>query len=207
MMRKASQNDKRGKLVIISGPSGVGKSTICKEVVRRLDDVHLSVSVTTRSPGPGEQDGRDYWFVSKEEFRSRIERGLLLEHAEVFGNFYGTPKDKVEEALDAGQTVILEIDVQGGRQVKAVCPEAVTVFIMPPDEKALVSRLGGRGRDSAEAVKTRLGGAENEIAAARQYYDHIVVNEDLERAITEVIQIIRADATKAAGHDENSGEQ
>ena len=206
-MRIKDQNVKRGKLIIVSGPSGVGKSTICKEVVRRLDDVHLSVSATTRPPGPGEEDGRDYWFIDKDEFRSRIEQGLLLEYAEVFGNLYGTPKDKVEEALAAGQTVILEIDVQGGKQVKSVCPDAVLVFIMPPDDSALVSRLGGRGRDSAEAVETRLGGAENEIAAARQCYDHMVVNEDLERAIAEVTQIIRSDADDAAGHDENSGEQ
>jgi guanylate kinase len=208
MTSTADQSKRCGKLVVLSGPSGVGKSTICREVIRRLDDVHLSVSATTRPPGPGEQNGRDYWFVSQEEFRKRIEQGGLLEYAEVFGNLYGTPKDKVDEAIQAGQTVILEIDVQGGKQVKAVCPDAVMIFILPPDEKTLAHRLGGRGRDSADVVETRLGGASNEIAAAWQFYDNMVINEDLEHAIGEVMQIIQhAQEGVADGHDENSGEQ
>src|SRR5512133_4020637 len=132
MAQAGDQKKTRGKLIIISGPSGVGKSTICKQVVARLDDAHLSVSVTTRQPGPGERNGREYWFVSREEFRKRIEEGSLLEYAEVFGNLYGTPRDKTEEALDAGRTVILEIDIQGGKQVKAVHPQAVMIFILPP---------------------------------------------------------------------------
>lgn len=193
MTSPISQNKRCGKLVVLSGPSGVGKSTICREVVRRLDDVHLSVSATTRPPGPGEQNGRDYWFISEQEFRERIEKGLLLEYAEVFGNLYGTPKDKVDEAVEAGQTVILEIDVQGGRQVKAACPDAVMIFILPPNEKVLAHRLGGRGRDSADVMETRLDGASHEIAAAWRYYDNMVINEDLEHAIAEVIQIIRRD--------------
>jgi guanylate kinase len=208
MTSTVDQSEKRGKLVIISGPSGVGKSTICKEIVRRLDDVHLSVSATTRPAGPGEQNGRDYWFISQEEFRRRIEQGGLLEYAEVFGNLYGTPKDKVDEALEAGQTVILEIDVQGGKQVKAVRPDAVMIFILPPDEKALAHRLGGRGRDSADVVETRLGGAGNEIAAAWRYYDNMVINEDLEHAIGEVIQIIQHAREGAADrHDKDAGER
>ncbi len=208
MTSATDQKKRRGKLVIVSGPSGVGKSTICREAVKRMDSVHLSVSATTRPPGPGEQDGGDYWFISREEFQRRIDQGLLLEYAEVFGNLYGTPKDKVDEALKAGQTVILEIDVQGGKQVKAACPDALMVFILPPDEKALAHRLGGRGRDSAEVVETRLDGAGNEIAAAWRYYDNMVINEDLEHAIGEVIQIIQAARDSVAGgHDENSGEQ
>jgi len=177
-------------VIVVSGPSGVGKSTICREVVKRLDDVQLSISLTTRPPGAGEQDGRDYWFVSESAFRARIEQGLLLEYAEVFGNLYGTPKDKVDEVLEAGRSVILEIDVQGGRQVKAVCPDAVMVFILPPDEKALADRIGRRGRDDIEVAQTRLGGASNEIAVARRHYDNMVINEDLEHAVNEVIQIV-----------------
>jgi len=191
MTSKAKKKPARGKVIVVSGPSGVGKSTICREVVRRLDDVELSVSLTTRPPGAGEQDGRDYWFVSESAFRERIEQGLLLEYAEVFGNLYGTPKDKVDQMLEAGRSVILEIDVQGGQQAKRVYPEAIMVFILPPDDKALAERIGRRGRDDVEVVETRLDGAGNEIAAAWQHYDNMVINEDLEHVVNEVIQIVR----------------
>jgi guanylate kinase len=180
----------QGKLAIISGPSGVGKSTICREVVRRLENAFLSVSVTTRPKGPGEEDGREYWFVSREEFDRRIKQGTLLEYAEVFGNLYGTPKDKTDEALRAGRSVILEIDVQGGRQVKAIYPQAIMVFILPPSTKILADRLGHRGRENAEVAARRLRLAGSEIAAAWQYYDNMVINDDLDLAIKEVIQII-----------------
>ena len=190
-MSKGTKRDKRrGRVIVVSGPSGVGKSTICREVVERLDDVRLSVSVTTRKPGPGEQEGRDYWFVSEEEFRERIEKGTLLEYAEVFGNLYGTPRDKVDEALEKGQSVILEIDVQGGRQAKNAYADAIMIFILPPTERALAERLGRRGRDSNDATERRLDGASNEIAAAWQCYDNMVINEDLEHAVGEVIDII-----------------
>lgn len=184
------QKNRRGRVIVISGPSGVGKSTICREVLKRLKNVHLSVSLTTRPPGPGEQNGRDYWFVSEREFRDRIERGLLLEYAHVFGNLYGTPKDKVDEVLQAGQNVILEIDVQGGRQAKAVYPDALMIFILPPEEKVLADRIGRRGRDSAEVIRKRLEKAGAEIASARECYEHMVINEDLEHAVDEVVGII-----------------
>ena len=187
----------QGKLVIVSGPSGVGKSTICREVVRRLENAYLSVSVTTRAQAPGEENGREYWFVSRQEFRKRIEAGALLEYAEVFGNLYGTPKDKTDEALRAGKTVILEIDIQGGKQVKAMYPQAVMIFILPPSPKTLAERMGHRGRETTEAAARRLGSANAEIAAASQCYDNMVINDDLEQAIREVIQIIE----KAPGID------
>ena len=180
-----------GKVVILSGPSGVGKSTVCKEVVKRIEDAYLSVSVTTRPKGEGEVDGRDYWFISKEQFERRIKEGSLLEYAEVFGHLYGTPKDKIDEALHRGHTVILEIDVQGGKQAKVIYPDAIMIFILPPSQKELAERMNVRGREDAETAEERLDGAGTEIAAAWQYYDNMVINDDLEQAVNEVVQIIR----------------
>jgi guanylate kinase len=192
-----TNTNKKGKLVIVSGPSGVGKSTICQEIVNRMDDVYLSVSMTTRPRSKNEADGRDYWFISEEEFQERIDKGLLLEHAEVFGHFYGTPKDKVTEALEENKVVILEIDVQGARQAKAVFPDAIMIFILPPSAKTLAERLDHRGRDTADAAEIRLNGASTEIAAAWQYYKHMVINEDLEQAVKECVQIITDTRTGA----------
>ena len=190
-----SDNEKKGKIVIVSGPSGVGKSTICKEVVKRLDNIYLSVSVTTRPRSKAEVDGQDYWFISEQEFQERIDKGLLLEHAEVFGHLYGTPRDKIEESLKAGKNVILEIDVQGAKQAQMIFPDAVMIFILPPTEKDLVKRIDNRGRDAADATEKRLNGASSEIAAAWQYYKHMVINEDLQQAVDECIQIIE-DSTR-----------
>lgn len=189
--------NRKGKVVIVSGPSGVGKSTICKEAVKRLDNAYLSVSVTNRPKAESEVDGQDYWFISKEQFQHRVNKGLLLEHAEVFGHLYGTPKDEVEEALRAGKTTILEIDVQGAKQVKTKYPDAVMIFILPPTQKELVERMSGRGREDTETAEERLDEAGTEIAAAWQHYKHMVINDDLEQAISEVVQIIK----------QNTGEQ
>ncbi len=191
MATKKSKQDGIGKVVIVSGPSGVGKSTICKEVVKRLKNTSISVSVTTRPKSETEVDGRDYWFVSKEQFQQRVNEGSLLEHAEVFGNFYGTPKDKVEEALRAGENIILEIDVQGAKKVKAIYPSAVLIFVLPPTQKKLAERMNLRGREDAQTAEKRLNGAGIEIAAAWQYYEHLVINDDLEQAVKEIVQIIK----------------
>lgn len=191
---KAQMQEKteQSKIIVVSGPSGVGKSTICKEVAKRLDNIYLSISATTRPKGPGEIHGKDYWFMAREEFQKHVNEGLFLEHAEVFGNYYGTLKDKVEEALHEDKTVILEIDVQGAKQVKTVYPNAVMIFILPPSAKVLQDRIEHRGRDNNEVTEQRLNGVSSEIAAAWQYYEHMVINEDLQQAIKEVEEIIRS---------------
>ena len=187
----SDEKNNKGLVVIISGPSGVGKSTICKEIVKRLDDAYLSVSVTTRPKTETEIDGHDYWFISEKEFRDRIKKGMLLEYAEVFGNLYGTPKDKIMEALEVGKTVILEIDVQGARQAKTIFPDAVMMFILPPSSQVLAERINHRGRDTQEVAEERLVGAGIEIAAGWQHYENMIINEDLNQAVNECIQIIK----------------
>jgi guanylate kinase len=185
-----SQNaKKKGKLVVISGPSGAGKSTICRQMLKRMDAV-LSVSATTRAQSAQETDGVDYRFITREEFLDRVKRNEFLEYAEVFGNLYGTPRDTVEQMLNAGKTVILEIDVQGGRQVRQNYPDVILIFIMPPESGELEKRLNGRARDSADAAKKRLEAAQREIDEAKEFYEYTVVNDDLEKAINEVINII-----------------
>jgi guanylate kinase len=188
-----SKINKKSQIVIISGPSGVGKSTICKGIVKQLKDVILSISVTTRPKSATEVDGRDYWFISEKDFQDRLNKGLLLEHAKVFGHFYGTPKDKIEESLNNHKTVILEIDVQGAKQIKASYPDTKMIFILPPSAKALKERMNNRGREAGEIVEQRLNGASTEIAAAWQYYEYMVVNEDLQQAVNECVQIIAGD--------------
>ena len=181
----------KSKVVIISGPSGVGKSTICKKIFEQLNNNYLSVSVTTKGKSENEVNGRDYWFISKEEFQERIDNGLLLEYAEVFGNMYGTPKDKLDEALEAGKVALLEIDVQGAKQAKQIYKDAVMIFILPPTQKDLAKRMNRRGREDTKTAEERLSGASTEVAAAWQYYEHMVINDELEQAVDEVIQIIK----------------
>lgn len=190
-MSNSPKQAMKGQLIIISGPSGVGKSTICDQLVKRLDNVYLSVSATTRSQKNGEENGRDYWFVARDDFERQIKAGNFIEHAEVFGNLYGTPKDKVLNALDKGKTVLLEIDVQGAQQVKNLYPEAKLIFILPPKQTELEKRINDRGRDNETDIEKRLAGAGIEIAAARQHYKYMVINDDLEQAVQEVIDIIK----------------
>ncbi|MHC4288683.1 MAG: guanylate kinase [Planctomycetota bacterium] len=185
-----TNSQEKKKLVIISGPSGVGKSTICKQVVEKLD-AFLSVSATTRVQSDTEQQGREYHFLPKAEFETKIQNDAFLEYAEVFGNYYGTPKEPVDQALAQGRIVILEIDVQGALRVKKIRPECQTIFILPPHKNDLQDRINGRGRGEDEKTKQqRLETASREIAAAWQHYDHMVINGDLSQAIQEVIDII-----------------
>ncbi len=190
----SSKNEKKGKVVIISGPSGVGKSTVCLELVKQIN-AFLSVSATTRLQSGSEVDGKDYWFLSQEEFQKRVETGGFLEHAEVFGNLYGTPREDVEQALAKGKTVILEIDVQGALVVKNSYPDALMIFILPPSQADLAGRMAGRGRgEDGKTARRRLDSAGVEIAAAWQYYDHMVINADIKQAVEEIEQIVKGNA-------------
>jgi len=180
-----------GRMLVVSGPSGSGKSTICKRLL--LDPrVVFSVSATTRKPRPGEVDGRDYHFLSADEFRARIAKGAFVEHAEVFGNLYGTLREPMEAAKARGQVYLLEIDVQGANQLRALGEEGVYIFIAPPDFEELKRRLSGRGTESPEVLQRRLHKAEDELRE-RHRYDHVVVNDDLERAVGEVRRLAGLD--------------
>ena len=183
--------DNNGKLIVISGPSGVGKSTISSEVVKRLD-AYLCTSVTTRTKGENEVDGEHYQFITTEEFKKGIVEERFLEYAEVFGNHYGTPWQPIEDTLEEDKTVLLEIDVQGGLAVKKVYKDVQLIFIVPPHTSDLKKRMAGRQRgENDESRKKRLQGAGEETAKAWQHYDHIVINDDLETAINEIIEIIQ----------------
>jgi len=184
---------KQGLLVIISGPAGVGKSTITREVVDRCGGV-FSVSMTTRYKSEQDVEGRDYLFVSRQQFERQIEAGNLLEWAEVFGNLYGTPRDKVEQAMSQGKLVVLEIDVQGAKQVKAKMPEALAIFILPPDEQTLLQRLRSRGREGEDVIQKRFEKAKWEFERAKrgEIYDRFITNADLDEAIREAEAAVRA---------------
>ncbi|MCY2924275.1 MAG: guanylate kinase [Planctomycetota bacterium] len=180
-----------GKLVVITGPSGVGKSTIVREALARTG-ASFSVSATTRSPRPGEVEGVHYRFLDAEAFEKLVADGQMLEWANVFGQCYGTPAAPVREALAAGKTVILEIDVQGGLQVHARRPDGTFILIVPPNEAALAKRLAGRGTEAPDVMARRLAKAKDELIAASESgaYTHVVVNDDLEKAIARVVDII-----------------
>ena len=185
---------KRGRLFVISGPSGTGKGTVCKELLKDIRN-EFSVSMTTRAPREGEVHGREYYFVSRDEFLTNIEAGNFLEHATVFDNLYGTPKDMVISRLDRGYNVILDIDVQGGLQVKKAMPEAVLIFILPPSLAELRKRLVGRGTEDAVKVEKRLGQALNEIKLIGEY-DYYIVNNDLGEAVDLARSIIAAETAR-----------
>ncbi len=190
-----SAQAKTGQLIVVSGPSGVGKGTICRAVMRRLPDICLSVSATTRPQAETEIDGQDYFFMTRDVFEVGIAEGRFLEYANVFGNYYGTPKDKVDSLLCDGKTVFLEIDVQGGKQAMALYPNALLLFVLPPDMNALNQRLRLRGRDTSEIASQRLREAETEIEAAKEFYEHFVVNDNLEQAVETVVEIIQNQIT------------
>ncbi|QCB28508.1 guanylate kinase [Corynebacterium endometrii] len=184
--------NQRGKLVVLAGPSAVGKSTIVSRLRTDVEGMYFSVSMTTRQPRPGETDGVDYFFVSPEDFQNRIDAGEMLEWADIHGGLQrsGTPAQPVVEALDAGRPVLVEVDLVGARNVKASLPEAETVFLAPPSWDVLVERLTGRGTESQEVIERRLETARNELAA-KDEFDHVVVNENLDDAVAAITAILQ----------------
>ena len=179
----------KGKLIVISGPSGAGKGTVIKQVLRRKDNVALSVSCTTRAPRPGEQEGVDYYYASKEKFAQMIEEDGFLEYESFFDNSYGTPEEPVRKQLAQGINVILEIDVKGGMNIKKKVPEAELIFIAPPSMEILRSRLVGRKTETPDQIEKRTKRAFEEMQYQEQY-DYVVVNDDLQQAVQQVIDII-----------------
>ena len=182
----------KGKLIVISGPSGAGKSTVVFKAIEGREDVCFSTSVTTRKPRPGEVDGREYFFVDPDRFKEMVENDELLEHAEYVANSYGTPRAYVEEKLDAGLNVLLDIEVQGARQIREKKPDAVMIFIVPPSLEELEKRLKGRGTDTERAIEARLIRARQEYQEA-DFYDYLIINEDADKAAKELSAIILAE--------------
>ncbi|MBS1863620.1 MAG: guanylate kinase [Actinobacteria bacterium] len=178
------------KVFVITGPSGVGKGTLIKQLLERVPDLALSVSATTRAPREGEEDGVDYHFLTEDQFQERIGAKDFLEFATYSGNHYGTLNSELDRCLEKGRSVVLEIEVQGATQVRAARPDSVQIFIAPPDESVLRERLRGRGTDSAEAIDRRLKTAEQELAQ-QDDFDHRIVNDDLDQAAEELESIVR----------------
>lgn len=180
-----------GRLIVLTGPSGVGKGTLLRSLLQRHPDLYLSISVTTRSPRPGEINGKHYYFVSRAEFDRMVVNNELLEWAEFAGNCYGTPRRSVEDQIRQGRWVVLEIELEGARQIRRTFPEALRVFILPPSMPELEYRLRSRGQDSDEAIVRRLARAEAEINAANEF-DFQVVNDDLDKALKQIENVLFA---------------
>lgn len=185
--------NQKGLLIIISGPAGSGKGTIVSRL-RELAPFDFSVSATTRSPRPGEQHGVHYYFVDKADFESKIEQGEMLEYAQYVGNYYGTPKKPVEDALNEGKNIILDIEVQGALQIKEKMPEAIMIYVLPPDYETLLARIRGRGTETEEVIQKRMNQAKNEIKTFHSY-DYVVINRDggIERAAQDILSILYAE--------------
>ena len=191
---------KRGLLIVVSGPSGVGKDTLIKSLLEHDRNLRYSVSCTTRSPRPGEVDGADYSFVTRERFQELIDQGAFLEHATYNGNLYGTLTERVEREREAGHDVVLKIEVNGAEQVRAKAPDAVFIFVAPPSVDELVRRQVKRNTESAQDMAARREIATREMESAARY-DHVVVNDDLERAVAEILAIMKqARASQTRSH-------
>jgi guanylate kinase len=188
---------RRGLLIILSSPSGAGKSTLAKRLMAWDPEIRFSVSATTRAPRPGEEHGREYYFHSRDEFEAMVDAGDMLEHAEVFGNFYGSPRQPVQEAIESGRDVLFDIDWQGGQQIvgSALRDSVVTIFILPPSIAELERRLNSRGQDSAEVIANRMSKSRDEISHYAEY-DYVLVNDDLEQTWQRLQSILTAERLK-----------
>ncbi len=185
----------KGRLIIISGPSGSGKDTILKRVLQRLPDVKFSISSITRPMREGEVEGEKYNFVSREYFEDMIKKDMLLEYNNYIGNYYGTPRKPIDDAIKNGEEIIIEVDTNGARNIKSLVEDTVSVFIMPPSVEELRRRLSSRGTDNSEVIEKRMKSALEEIACAENY-DYIVVNDDIDRAVDDFIDVIMVDRMK-----------
>ncbi|QZZ23194.1 guanylate kinase [Leptothermofonsia sichuanensis E412] len=183
----------KGKLIVLTGPSGVGKGTLLRSLLQRHPDLYLSVSVTTRRPRPGEVNGKDYYFVSRPEFERMVANGELLEWAEFAGNYYGTPRTPVVDQINQGKWVILEIELQGARQIRQNFPEALRIFILPPSMLELEDRIRKRGQDAEDAISRRLSRAREEIVAANEF-DIQIVNDNFDKALERIEETLFATA-------------
>ncbi|MBP2650170.1 MAG: gmk 2 [Firmicutes bacterium] len=184
-----------GILIVLSGPSGTGKGTICKELLNNYPNINYSISATTRSPRAGEVNGVNYWFVSQAEFQEMIKNDALLEWAEVYGNYYGTPRRYVEELLANGKDIVLEIDTQGAMQVKNKFPEGVFIYIVPPSIDELATRINKRGSETPESIKRRLGSVRYELSSAYDYH-YVVINDRVSEATAKIEAIISAEKSR-----------
>ena len=192
-----SETASRGRLFVVAAPSGAGKTSLVRALMERDPSLRFSVSYTTRPRRTAEEHGRDYFFVSREEFERMVEAGEFIEHARVFDNYYGTARQQVEQSLAAGQNLLLEIDWQGAQQIRSAMPEAVSVFILPPSRAELERRLRGRGTDSEEVIQRRLRDAAGDMTHWPEF-DHVVVNDDFGAALAALADIVagRGDATR-----------
>ncbi len=191
----------KGLLIVVSGPSGAGKGTICKELLKRRNDINVSVSATTRQPRAGEKHGVNYFFIDREEFENKIKNDEFLEHAVVYNNYYGTSKEFVLNKVAEGEDVLLEIDIQGAMQVKEKYPEGVFIFILPPSYEELKKRIIGRGSETEETLNTRFSSAYDEIKMVNNY-DYFIVNDEVEKATDLMMYIILSERNRVFGNIE-----
>lgn len=187
-----------GLLLVISAPSGTGKTTICRALTDRHPEFILSISATTRAPRPGEKDGRDYYFISKDEFLQKLSQGYFVEHTEIYGNLYGTPANGIKEALRSGKTMVFDIDFAGGHSIKKAFPDhTVLLYLLPPSYEALRNRIISRGKDSPDEIRNRLASADKELQFLHSY-DYFVFNETVPQAVSDIEKIIFAEKSRTS---------